>query len=110
MRVINSLENIRQTLELLDTVLYEDNATDREQEWSAAIIRRSLERAAAETGDAIDVLNEGNLHPNVVADLDEALRLIEKADSAEDRKDREQFTKRAIHQLDLAQENMVEVE
>jgi hypothetical protein len=59
LRVINSLENIRQTTELLEIVTYENNAEDQEQDWSsAAIIRRSLERAAAETGDAIDVLNE----------------------------------------------------
>jgi hypothetical protein len=105
------LGNIRQTTELLEIVTYENNAEDQEQDWSsAAIIRRSLERAAAETGDAIDVLNESNLHPDAVAYLSEALRLIGKADSAEEKDNREQFAKRAIRQLESAREDMVEME
>lgn len=109
LRVINSLENIRQTTELLETVLYEDNASDQEQDWSASI-ERSLGRAAAETGDAIDVLTEGNLHPQAAAYLEEALRLIEKARYAEDRQDREKFAERALRRLDSAHEDIVEEE
>lgn len=62
LRVINALENIRISIDLLT------------RRTSA-----SLRRAVFETEDAIDVLRGGGLHPGAVAHLVEAKRLARKA-------------------------------
>ncbi len=72
LRVINALENIRQSIELLEQTAalgFFDRETGQ----------RLLGRAAAETRDSIAVLTGGGLHPEAVAELDEARRLTQRA-------------------------------
>ncbi|HSD44782.1 MAG TPA: hypothetical protein VLD36_23310 [Burkholderiales bacterium] len=72
LRVINALENIRQAIELLQQSEHLGFSAREEA-------KRLLRRAAAETGDAVDVLAGGGLHPEAVAELARARRLIERA-------------------------------
>jgi hypothetical protein len=69
LRVINTLENIRESLAQLDTSL----------EKRCGEAREHLERAVHETKDSISVLEGGGLHPEAVARLREAKRLTKKA-------------------------------
>jgi hypothetical protein len=69
LRVINALENIRQSIELLETSL----------EVSFEERGRLLARAVHETDDSLRVLEGGGLHPEAVAPLREARRLADKA-------------------------------
>ena len=70
LRVINVLENIRQSVVLLETSLAVSSSAER---------RRLLERAVHETDDSIRVLSGGGLHADAVAHLQEARRLADKA-------------------------------
>lgn len=72
LRVINTLENIRES-----TALLEDGAERRFAEREEA--RRAIRRAAAEIEDGIRVLTGGGLAPDAVAHLREAKRLSKKA-------------------------------
>jgi mono/diheme cytochrome c family protein len=72
LRVINALENIRQSLELLAQ-------SEALGFFERAQARQLLKRAVSETGDSIAVLTGGGLHPEAAADLGEARRLIERA-------------------------------
>jgi cytochrome c peroxidase len=69
LRVLNALENIRETVGLLQSSL--DKSSDE--------VKELLRRALAETKDSIRVLEGGGLHPDAVAHLREAKRLTEKA-------------------------------
>ena len=69
LRVINTLENIRLSIELLETSKRESSKEAREL----------LGRAVKETEDSIMVLEGGGLHPEAVARLREAKKLTEKA-------------------------------
>src|SRR5881296_4386105 len=69
LRVINALENIRQSIELLETSRAV-SSTERPG---------LLARAARETDDSIRVLRGGGLHAEAVAHLREARRLEDKA-------------------------------
>lgn len=72
LRVINALENIRQSIEFLES----SRAMGFSQRRAArTLLRSSLE----ETGDSIRVLEGAGLHPAAVAHLREAQRLTEKA-------------------------------
>ena len=73
LRVINALENIRESLTLLEASL-KVSSTERQ---------RLLERAAQETADSARVLAGGGLHPEAVAHLEEARRLVAKAIASE---------------------------
>ena len=70
LRVINVLENIRQSIVLLEASLAVSSSAER---------RRLLERAVHETDDSIRVLSGGGLHADAVAHLQEARRLADKA-------------------------------
>ena len=72
LRVINALENIRQSIELL-----QESAGRGFSEHAEA--KRALRRAANETQDSIRVLAGGGLHPEAVAELERAWRLTEQA-------------------------------
>jgi mono/diheme cytochrome c family protein len=72
LRVINALENVRQSLDLLQRAAglgFFERAKAREY----------LFRGAPETADAIAVLKNGGLHPEVVAALQRAQRFAERA-------------------------------
>jgi hypothetical protein len=70
LRVINTLENIRQSVMLLETSLSVSSPEER---------KRLLENAVSETADSIRVLEGGGLHPDAVARLRDARRMAEKA-------------------------------
>ena len=72
LRVINTLENIRESIALLEL------GRGREA-GSAEAAERALNRAVAEIGDGIDVLRAGGLAPDAVMHLEEAKRLARKA-------------------------------
>jgi mono/diheme cytochrome c family protein len=72
LRVINALENIRQSIELL-----QESAGRGFSEHAEA--KRALRRAASETKDSIRVLAGAGLHPEAVAELERAWRLTEQA-------------------------------
>ena len=72
LRVINALENIRQSLELLAQ-------SEALGFFERAHAQQLLKRAVNETGDSIAVLTSGGLHPDAVAPLVEARRLAERA-------------------------------
>jgi hypothetical protein len=69
LRVINALENVRQTIDLLERSAQE--RSDR-----ASLL---LGRAIEETGDAITVLRGGGLHPAAVAHLEASHGFIQQA-------------------------------
>jgi len=69
LRVINTLENIRESLAQLETSL----------EKGCGEAKEHLARAVHETKDSISVLEGGGLHPDAVAHLREAKRLTKKA-------------------------------
>jgi hypothetical protein len=72
LRVVNALENIRQTIELLEPL-----ASRRYGERRGSVrVRYQIEQAVAETRDAIEVLEGAELHPESVVLLRKALRLI----------------------------------
>jgi len=70
LRVINTLENIRQSIEFLEASLQQPTVGKAEE------LRRL---ALRETEDSIRVLEAGGLHPEAVAHLKQAHRLTRKA-------------------------------
>ena len=86
LRVINALENIRSSVDLLN----------RASTVSANGGRMLLDRAFAETEDAHQVLSGGGLHPKAAARLATALGLIRQAISATDEQQRAAYIADAI--------------
>jgi hypothetical protein len=72
LRVINSLENIRQSIELLEDSLGKTLPGGRNP-------KQLLGQAVRETADSFRVLESGGLHPQAVAQLKEAQLLAQKA-------------------------------
>jgi mono/diheme cytochrome c family protein len=72
LRVINALENIRQSIELLEKFAAKNFQTVKEGE-------ELLDLAIAESEDSIGVLKGGGLHPEAVQLLKESKKLIKKA-------------------------------
>jgi len=99
LRVINALENIRQSIELLEPVA---------QKWHQTVEqgKRLIDRAAAETEDSIAVLSGGGLNPEALKHLKEALRLTEKAQGSFFSKSR--YAREAIQQQEKARDQLVE--
>jgi hypothetical protein len=100
LRVINALENIRMSVDLLSRSA-SFGSFDR------ARARPLLRRAAEETGDAVFVLGGGGLHPDAVADLTESRRLIERAERS--LFGRRALTRDAIRAQERARARIVEV-
>jgi len=99
LRVVNALENTRESLQLLETSLAALPRADR---------RRLLERAVHETDDGARVLAGGGLHPEAVVHFKEAGRLAKKASEA--LIFRASHTREAIRELSKARTFLVEVE
>jgi hypothetical protein len=98
LRVINALENIRQSIEFLEGFAAKNfRSIDDGQEL--------LRRAIAETRDSAKVLDDGGLHPEAVNFLQEAGRLSEKALSNMFFKYR--FTRAAIEMQQKARHELV---
>jgi mono/diheme cytochrome c family protein len=99
LRVLNALENIRQSLDLLQSSAkkgYAERAEDLEL----------LKRAVSETQDSIKVLDGGGLHPEAVAHLQKAKELAEKAHCSFFR--RSSLAQQAIDELRNARTQLIE--
>lgn len=96
LRVINALENIRESIEFLE------KSTKRK----SAEAKQLLGRALNETNDSIGVLVGGGLHPQAVAHLREAKKLTKQA--ARSWFSRVRLTEEAIRALQKARAQMVE--
>jgi hypothetical protein len=99
LRVINALENIRQTRLLLQESLMEPPPRREDP-------RNLLTRAIRETEDAIQVLVAGSLHPPAVRHLKTSSQLIEKA-SVERSPNRSRIQE-AIQEQEKARDEMVQ--
>ena len=73
LRVINALENIRESIVQLERALNKPKRLPRESAQAALL------RAIHETEDAIEVLSAGGLHPETVQTLQQAMVLEKKA-------------------------------
>ena len=100
LRVINALENIRQSIEALEPVANKWHETVEDG-------KRLLVQAAAETEDSIAVLSGGGLHPEAVMHLKEALKLANKAQCSLFSKSR--YAREAIEQQEKARDEIVEI-
>ncbi len=89
LRVINALENIRSSNNLLDRAVA---ITDKSNESTGPL----FDRAIRDTEDAIQVLTGGGLHPEAAAQLHVALDLIRQARSATNPKLRARYANDAI--------------
>ena len=99
LRVINALENIRETTQLLETSL-EKGFFEKER------ARELVRRAGYETEDAIIVLDGVNLHPIAVGWLRKAGRLIREAGDASF--SRGTLTQEALDELQRARSTLIE--
>ena len=100
LRVINSLENIRQSIELLESVVQGKQQTTNQA-------KMMLRQAAREAKDGKRVLSEANLHPEAVVYLKKAHRLAKKA--ARSVFGRRSRAKEAIELLKKARNELIEV-
>jgi len=98
LRVINALENIRQSMELLQARV--DNVVVPTEDFAAL-----LSRANDEISDAIMVLEGGGLHPDAGARLGEARRLT---DEASRRRRPADLVRQAIAELEMARGFLIE--
>ena len=94
LRVLNALENIRSSRELL--------AEARARPERA---KRAFAQALEETGDAIDVLAARNLHRDAIAHLESARRLTKRA--ARSLLGGDRHARAALRELDLARDRLV---
>lgn len=100
LRVINSLENIRESLDLLDRAYPDYRLTDEQR---ANLIRR----AGFEIDDARQVLTGGGLHPTAAIHLHEAHALVGRAADASG-SDKERLVAEAGSVLERARARMIE--
>lgn len=102
LRVINALENIRASIELLERSLgvgiFAHNQTPA---------RESLELALAESKDSVGVLAGAGLHPQAVSHLRQAKRLTQKA--VRSPFSRKEFTRKAILEQQAARGLLVDL-
>lgn len=96
LRVINALENIRSSNELLD----------RAAPKAGASADALLARALSESDDAHQVLTGGGLHPQSAADLAAASNLIRQAQSTTDSNARSRYIADAVAALESARGNL----
>ena len=99
LRVINTLENIKESKSFLNSFLTRKFSGNEE-------FARLLKRAGNETNDAVRVLTCGGLHPEAVAHLRKSLVLIEKAEKK--KSERTQFIKDALSELELARTELIQ--
>lgn len=99
LRVINVLENIRQSIELLTS--FADRKFLGNEEFEQLLFR-----AIDETDDSIEVLTAGGLHPVAVAHLREARRLTMEA--VESRSSSERLARDAIREQELARDELID--
>jgi mono/diheme cytochrome c family protein len=98
LRVLNALENIRQSIALLEASAAKGFQARKEAE-------RLLDLAVSETRDTIRVLEAGGLHPEAVAHLKRSKDLAD--DAADSLFSRGSLTKRAIEEQQKARRQLV---
>jgi hypothetical protein len=96
MRVINALENIRSSKQ------FEERAKNGTSTNAVKILNVAL----YDIEDAIQVLDEKGLHPDAVADLEEAVDLTQAAVEADSNRARKSLIDDAIEELDSAKDEM----
>ena len=102
LRVINALENIRQSIEFLNSFANRKFLGNEEFE-------QLLARAIQETDDSIQVLAGGGLHPAAVSHVREARRLTEEAlQSMKGGSSSEIWAREAIGELEKARDDLIE--
>ena len=99
LRVINALENIRASLELIERA---DAATTADRKLVL------LERATREAEDALQVLTGGGLHPAAVAELATALEQLRSAGSQRKARERDRYADAAGEALARARADLIE--
>ena len=99
LRVINALENIRSSIDLLDRAM-------RAMDASIAPTDSLFDRALHDTDDASQVLTGGGLHPEAAARLEEAANLIRQAKSTTDLELRARYASDAISEQRAARNNL----
>jgi len=99
LRVINALENIRESVEQLDKFATKNFRTVKEGD-------QLLSRAIAETKDSIAVLGCGGLHPGSVKFLKEAKKFTKKAQRSLFFRSR--YARQAIEMQEKARDELVE--
>jgi mono/diheme cytochrome c family protein len=99
LRVLNTLENIRQSIEFLDSCA-------RQGFFERTKSFELLELAMAETDDGIEVLSRAGLHPEAVANLKKARSYNENAKGS--LFSRRKLAQRAISELEKARQQLVE--
>ncbi|MGH7453911.1 MAG: hypothetical protein ACRENG_21350 [bacterium] len=99
LRVLNALENIRQSIELLES-------TAQKGFFERTESMELLGRAMQETDDSIAVLSEAGLHPDAVASLKKARSYTESATGS--LFSRRKFARRAISEQEQARHQLVE--
>lgn len=95
LRVINALENLRETRSLLVKVLASKNIDARQR---SLLLQRSVQ----ETQDSIKVLSAASLHPDAVVHLNKSKRLLSKAVDIYSAGRRNAFIKKALLQQNKA--------
>jgi hypothetical protein len=98
LRVINALENIRQSTRLLENFLVNNSLTIKERK---ALLRRAI----AEIQDSKMVLKDGNLHPEALNFLTDATRSAQKALNGIFFKDR--YVRSAVAMLEKARTALI---
>ncbi len=101
LRVINALENIRQSHELLEAGIFVKNLPQEDPD-------NLLPRATDEIGDAIDVLAGGGLHPVAVQHLRRADQLVRQAAGEHGFSTMKNLVQQAMEELDKARDDMLE--
>ena len=101
LRVINALENIRSSIDLLERDSNTRTKSDSDHD-------PLLERALSETDDALQVLRSGGIHAQAAVSLESALELIEKAKSASKPKSRTRYARDAIAEQMKSRNNLSE--
>ena len=99
LRVINALENIRSSIELLDRATNSDHG-------SKTADNPLLDRAFSETEDAVQVLSGGGLHPEATIQLTTAMNLVQQARAAKKRKRRDRYIDDAVSLLNKSKHSL----
>lgn len=100
LRVINALENIRESRHLLDQAWPDYRLTSRQRE-------QLIRRAGFEIEDARQVLTGGGLHPMAAANLADAQSLVEQA-AVDGGSRAKRLVEEALQELVRARERMIE--
>ena len=101
LRVINAVENIRQSQELLEAAIFSKNLPQEDP-------ANFLPRAVDEINDAVMVLKGGGLHPAAVRHLETADQLMRQATEGHGFSKRQSLVERAMAELKAARSDLID--